>query len=164
MQIIYSIVLPPGCCFICRGAIRDSYVDTGVSIDYEGAFYICNLCLAEMAKMHAYLSFDEYKELRVANEELQAQNYALIKRVGELEDIERALANAGYKRNANGDVVVVGGYAPKANVETGDSVFSTESLLGIGEGETPEPVHDEGMAELHSDESGIDSSEFELDL
>lgn len=163
MQLIYTPTLPPGCCFICKGAVRDSYIDTGVSLDYDGAFYICNMCLGEMARMQAYLSFDEYKDLRVSNEELQAQNYALIKRVGELEDIERSLARAGYKRIDDGSVVAVGGWSPPANADAGIQLFQSESQLGAGKGEITESVHDSEVAGLHSDEQST-SSEFSLDF
>lgn len=162
MQLIYTPTLPPGCCFICRGSIRDSYIDTNVQHDFDGAFYICNMCLGEMAKMYAYLSFDEYKDIRVANEELQAQNYELIKRVGELEEIERALARAGYKRTADGHVVAVGGWMPPADADSGIQLLGSTESVGVGEGENAESLHDEGVGELHSDEQS--ASEFSLDL
>lgn len=162
MQLIHTPTLPPGCCFICRGSVRDSYIDTGVSHDYEGAYYICNMCLGEMAQMHAYLSFDEYKDLRVANEELQAQNYELIKRVGELEEIDSALARAGYKRTSDGHVVAVGGWTPPADANAGEQLLSSEDQLGAGEGETIESLHDEGLGELHSAKQSTEG--FSLDL
>lgn len=162
MQLIYTPTLPPGCCFICRGSVRDSYIDTAVSHDYEGAYYICNMCVSEMAKLYAYLSFSEYKELRIANEELQSQNYALIKRVGELEEIDRALARAGYKRTADGSVVAVGGWSPSSYADSGKQLHSSEVKLGAGEGETSEPLHDERVDELHTDEQP--TSDFSLDI
>lgn len=163
MQIVYSPTLPPGCCFICRASVRDSYVDTGVSHDYEGAYYICNICLGEMATMYSYMSFDEYKDLRQSNEELQRQNFELIKRLGELDAIHDALGRAGYKLSDSNDVVRVGGYTPKAAFY-GEGVESTEGVeLGVGEGETTEQSNDEGVGELHSDESSS-NSEFSLDL
>jgi hypothetical protein len=162
MQLVYAPTLPPGCCFICRASIRDSYVDTGISLDYDGAFYICNMCLGEMAKLYAYLSFDEYKELRISNEELQAQNYELIKRLGDLEKIHDALASAGYRLTDDGNVVVRGGYATKIAESGAAEFFSAEDSVGIGEGETAESLHDEGMDELHSNEQS--ASDFSLDL
>jgi len=70
MQLIYSPTLLPGCCFICKGAQRESYLDTGVSLDYEGAFYICNMCVNEAAHIMSYISHDEYKDLRASKEQL----------------------------------------------------------------------------------------------
>lgn len=163
MEVIYSPTLPPGCCFICRGSVRDSYIDTKVSHDYEGAYYICNMCLAEMAKMQAFMSFDEYKDLRASKEDLERINFELIKRVGQLEEIHDALARAGYKRTDDGDLVRVTGYVPPAIVQREERTSGTEDLLGIGEGEITEQSHDQGVGELYSDEPSSDS-EFTLDF
>lgn len=162
MQIIYTPVALPGCCFICRGAQRESYIDTGVSHDYEGAFYICNLCINDMAHQMKYISEDEYKNLRMGKEESDRLNYELIKRVGGLEESLRALANAGYRVDPDVGVVIDGGYLPKDmdNPEY-QSPERTESL-GDGEGTTSESSDDEGMAELRSDDDS--SGDFVLEF
>lgn len=161
MQVIHTPVALPGCCFICRGAQRDAYIDTGISLDYEGAFYICNLCVNEMAHYMKFISEDEYKDLRTAKEEADHLNYELIKRVGGLEESLRALANAGYNYKPDIGVVVDGGYLPQAvENDSDESPGGTESL-GVGEGETSEQSDDEGMAKLRSDD---DSSEFVLEF
>jgi hypothetical protein len=162
MQLIYTPTLPPGCCFICRASVRESYIDTAVSIDYEGAFYICNQCVAEMAVKYAYLSHDEYKDLRQSKEDLEAQNFVLIKRMGELEDIHDALVRGGYKLNDDGIVVRIGGYSSAFDEHIKSGASGAEAAMGVGEGETPEQSDDEGVGELHSDESGF--SEFKLEL
>ena len=161
MHITTNLVALPGCCFICKGAQRDFYIDTGVSLDYEGAFYICNLCLNDMAHQAKFISEDEYKDLRAAKEESDHLNYELIKRVGGLEESLRALANAGYNYKPDIGVVVDGGYLPQTvESDTEESFRGTESL-GAGEGASSEPSDDEGMAELRSDDS---SSEFVLEF
>lgn len=161
MQVVHTLTALPGCCFICRASIRDSYIDTGVSIDYEGVFYICNECVNEMAHLHGYLSIDEYKDLRIQKEDLERQVFSLIKRLGELENIDRALVTAGYKRNDDGDIVRVGGYSAESNEIAIQGVYISEESMGIGEGEVTESSDDEGVGELHSDESSS-SSDFEL--
>jgi len=161
MEKVYTPVALPGCCFICRGAQRDSYIDTGVSLDYEGAFYVCSLCVNEMAHWYSYISPDEHKELRAAKEELEAINYELIKRVGALEESLRALANAGYRSNNDGSVVRDGGYFHQTVEIPGTEPSERTEKLGAGEGEITESVHDEGMDELHSDES---DSDFKLEF
>lgn len=163
MQVVYTLTLPPGCCFICRGAIRDSYIDTGVSQDFDGAAYICDQCVGEMARMLAYMSFDEYKDLRASKEDLERQTFALIKRVGELENIHDAVVRAGYKFDDSGNVARLGGFSLSHDEESRVELQGTKDILGIGEGTTPEQSDDEGMGIICSDESSSDS-EFSLDL
>lgn len=158
MQVVQTLSALPGCCFICRGSIRESYVDTGVSIDYEGVFYICNECVNEMANLYGYLSMEGYKDLRVQKEDLERQVFVLIKRVGELENIDRALVAAGYKRNDDGDIVRIGGYPTESNEITIQGVHQSAESVGIGEGETSESSDDERVGVVHSNESGSNSS------
>ncbi len=43
-------LMPPGCCKICgNGDTERTYVDFGIFVDYEGTWYICNLCFKEAA-------------------------------------------------------------------------------------------------------------------
>lgn len=163
MQVIYTPTLPPGCCFICRGAVRDSYIDTGVSQDFDGAAYICDQCVGEMARMQAFMSFDEYKDLRAAKEDLERQTFALIKRVGELENIHDAVVRAGYKFDGDGPLVRVGGYIAGVDEIPEDRSSEQGISLGVGEGETSEQSYDKGMDELHSDESSS-NDEFALEF
>lgn len=163
MQLMYTPVALPGCCFICRGAQRESYVDTGVQIDYEGAQYICNLCVGEAAKLMDFISHDEYKDLRKAKEDLEHLNYELIKRVGALEESHRALANAGYKFGDDGTIVRTGGYI--SEIVEGSELITPggKEVLGDGESESTESLHDEGVGELQSSPDDNDS-DFKLEL
>lgn len=43
--------LLPGCCFICRSANKRMFVDTGVTVKWEGVVYVCEDCLREMATL-----------------------------------------------------------------------------------------------------------------
>jgi hypothetical protein len=115
-----------------------------------------------MAVKYAYLSHDEYKDLRQSKEDLEAQNFVLIKRMGELEDIHDALVRGGYKLNDDGIVVRIGGYSSAFDEHIKSGASGAEAAMGVGEGETPEQSDDEGVGELHSDESGF--SEFKLEL
>jgi hypothetical protein len=162
MELVYTPVALPGCCFICMAATRDSYIDTGVTRDYDGAYYICNLCCHEIAEKYGYLSMDEYKDLRKAKEDLERINYELIKRVGGLEESLHALANAGYRTNDDGTVVISGGYLPEVVESGAQKSFSREASVGVGEGEITEQSDDEGVGKLHSDESSSDNFALEF--
>jgi len=163
MELVTTPVALPGCCFICRAATRESYIDTGVSLDFDGAFYICNICCEEIAKSYGYISHDEYKDLRGSKEELERLNYELIKRVGGLEESVRGLANAGYRLHDDGNVVISGGYLPQTVEPVTEKPPVGENDVGAGEGEASEQSDDEGVGELHSDESSS-GNEFELEF
>lgn len=163
LQLVYSPTLPPGCCFICKASIRDSYIDTGVTVDFDGTFYICNLCVVEIAEKYGFISHDEYKDLRSAKEDLEHLNFELIKRVGELERIHEALDYAGYKLCDDGGVVRLGGHFIKSDEDREEGASGTEVELGTRERKITKQSDDEGVGELHSDEPSSDS-EFSLDL
>jgi len=169
MEIIQVPASLPGCCFFCLSTNRESYVDTKVSNEVDGpaypgplgAVYICNRCVGEFAGMYGFISEEGHKNLRVANEELQRLNYAYTKRVDALEESLRALANAGYKLNDDGAVIVSGGYLPKDVEPATTEPPRREESVGAGAGEITESSDDEGVGILSSDES---DSEFELEF
>jgi hypothetical protein len=121
------------------------------------------MCLGEMAQLYAFLSFDEYKDLRGAKEELERQNFALIKRLGELENIECALADAGYKRFDDGSIGLRGGYIAGVDEIPADRTPGTTTTVGTRKRTTFESSDDEGVGELHSDESSSDD-DFKLEF
>jgi hypothetical protein len=66
--------LPPGACFRClvgAGEKRDYFVDTGVSYDFEGQVYICNMCLVDFVKMMPdQVTLEQYEGAVSENEAL----------------------------------------------------------------------------------------------
>lgn len=161
MRLVTSPVALPGCCFICRGAQRESYIDTDVSIDMYGAYYICNMCLMEMAHMCSYISHDEYKDLRRSKDDLEHINYELIKRVGALEESLHALANAGYKYTPDNGVVSVGGYSATPPEILPGITLGSAGDMEPREGESSESDDDEDLARLRP---GGDLTDFEFIL
>ena len=41
-------VVAPGVCFICKSQANGPFVDTRVSIKWEGAIYVCSACIIDM--------------------------------------------------------------------------------------------------------------------
>lgn len=147
----------PGSCYFCGSASRNSYVDTGSSVEFHGAMYICVTCVLEMARLFDLASVEEVKALRVDNEcylQLVEEQNNRLKAAEEVIN--------GY-RNLNTSLVVdVNSFGSSHSV---GYLAEQEPLpgaedLGTGEGETSESGDDKGMAEL-SDDGAVS---FALDL
>jgi hypothetical protein len=171
MEIVKVPSALPGCCFICNSTNRDSFIDTKMSLDVDGptfpgplgAVYICNMCVNEFAVMYGYLSKDQYRDLRKSHEELESINFEAIKRIGALEESLSAMVSAGYKRIDDGRVVRNGG-AVLENVEpTKQEPLGGTEKLGTRKRKTSKSSNDEGVGELHADDSDS-SSDYELEF
>jgi hypothetical protein len=163
MQRVETLVALPGHCIICRSAKppRECFIDTEISIDYEGAVCICNECVGEMARLLMFISQDDYKDLRKSKEDLEHLNFELIKRVGALEGSLRALADAGYKYTPDNGVVIDGGYSPQ-NAKAGKGqLHQTAGDMEQGKRKSPESNDDEDLAGLRTSQSDSDL-EFQL--
>lgn len=72
----------PGICCRCRvggSADRKYFVDTGVSYDYEGVLYFCNMCLADIVHTSEdYLSLVDVEEMMGHNVELASMGTAVL--------------------------------------------------------------------------------------
>lgn len=62
----------PGICYKCRiGGSRDYFVDTGISIDYEGVVYLCSKCLEDIVvASDAFYTREAAEEMLDHNAEL----------------------------------------------------------------------------------------------
>lgn len=60
--------LSPGVCFICKGSVGP-FIDTSLTVDYEGAIYVCIGCIKEMFSqlgLESVINADEV-ELQIAD-------------------------------------------------------------------------------------------------
>jgi hypothetical protein len=161
MQITYSPGALPGSCYFCGNGSREYYVDTGLSVEFHGAMYICNICATDIAHLIKFISPDEFKSIRQGKEELESINYELIKRVGVLEESLRELANAGYGTNSGGDVIRYGGALLETSEQSDKTISIGADELGEGEGASSESSDDENLGELRSDDK---RDEFTFDF
>jgi hypothetical protein len=152
MEITYSPAALPGSCYFCGSGGREFYVDTGVSVEFHGAMYICNICCEELARTVKFIPHDEYKELKARNEELSELTYQLRTKLDVVEESLRGLVNAGYRYDG-GSVIVSGGAVLEDVSESEGTVSEGTGELGEGEGTTPESSDDEGVVELRSDDA-----------
>lgn len=159
MELMPEPMALPGCCFKCRAGSnnRDFFIDFEFSFDMHGAVYICNECVLEMAHAAGYIAPDEARKLMFEANFFKAEAEDLQTKVFGLEQAIDGLRIAGRSV----------GVDPRADADVPPSDDDSESPEGTGqlvegEGESPEPVHDEGMAELSDDDSGPIGFEFSL--
>lgn len=82
----------PGNCFTCSSADRKRFVDWGISIEFHGAFYMCDACLLEAADKLGCLSESASKDLL---REQVRDKLKIEKLEGELASVKEILR--GYK-------------------------------------------------------------------
>lgn len=156
MRLTYSPEALPGSCFVCGNASRESYIDTGVSLEFHGAVYLCNLCLAEAAHLLGFATPDEVTALKNTVSTLETKQYELRR---QLDGLEMAINGFTLARGTGGadsisDVDLVASSAD-------DRTSQSSGDVGDGASESTESLHDQGVAELSNDG---ESSEFTLNL
>ena len=161
MQLISTPVSLPGSCFFCGSASRESYIDTTLSIEFHGAFYICNICAKNIGTLVGMMDEDKAILLRQENESLQ----------GKIEELTLALKAA--EESIRG-LTVFRRYAP--NLSSSDSSEQPVTVSSDEDVEEPsgreETVESKGKRSSKSaNEQGMDDirsttrdTEFKLDL
>jgi len=159
MELMPEPMALPGCCFKCRAGSnnREFFIDFEFSFDMHGAVYICNECLAEMAHAAGYITPDEARKYTFEVNFLREENSELTTKIFGLEQAIDGLRIAGRSI----------GIDPDAHASVPPSDYDSQSREGqkqleFGEGEPPEPLHDEGVAELSDDDS--EQSDFTFSL
>lgn len=66
-----SDLVAPACCFFFRTDTEEYYIDTGKTLDWEGAVYIGARALKEMAELAGYLDPVQVQKLVAINKELE---------------------------------------------------------------------------------------------
>lgn len=157
MELMPEPMALPGCCFKCRAGSnnRDFFVDLEFSIDFHGAVYICNECIAEMAHAAGYTLPEEARKLKFEANFFKEEVEELTTKIFGLEQAIDGLRIAGRSTGA------------VSESDDSDAVHSAGEVsregsgeLGEGEGISSEPVHDEGVAELSDDDSEPIGFEF----
>lgn len=159
MELMPEPMALPGCCFKCRAGSnnREFFIDFDFSFDMHGAVYICNECLAEMAHAAGYITPDEARKYTFEVNFLREENSELTTKIFGLEQAIDGLRIAG---RSIGAVSQPDDSVSLRDGEEGASEVSEQ--LGEGKGESPEPLHDEGVAELSDDDSEQSNFTFSL--
>lgn len=163
----------PGSCYKCGSGTRDAYIDLDVSVEFHGAMYLCDLCVAEMAGLLGYLTPEVSRDLTDKIEQLESEKFKAQTQAAGLERAINGLMDAGFcadpvahlhpdhqspDRSRHPSAV---GFDP----ERADSAQPGETVVAGAAGETPESLHDEGVAELRAGDGEHDrSGEFTFDL
>lgn len=98
-QLLSSPIAVPGKCACCGTATRP-VVDFGMTLEFYGAVYFCETCLAEAARAIGFVSPEEIAEVRAGssqafNEQLLAQDLVAISRE-RYNAISMAVASLSY--------------------------------------------------------------------
>lgn len=159
MELMPEPMALPGCCFRCRAGSnnRDFFIDFDFSMEFHGAVYICNECLAEMAHEAGYILPDEARNYKFQVSTLMEENAELHTKIFGLEQAIDGLRIAGRSTGVIPESDAVDLVHPAA-----EGSFPGQDELDFGTGESPEPLHDEGMAELSDDDST--NTEFRFSL
>ena len=146
----------PAACIFCPGSVREWYVDTELQVEFHGALYICNKCLAEMGRLAGYTTPEDTEALNKKISHLEDDNYNLSIKVDGLEKAIEGLVAGNYPRPGGAKLSAnsVDVSAPKMDELP---IQRTTEDVGDRTGTFAEPSDDEGMAEL-SDDASSDSN------
>lgn len=158
MRLTESPQALPGSCMLCGSGNRKLYVDTGFSIEFHGAVYLCvDHCVNLMAGMAMFLSPQRYSELIEENEHLKDTLFQDQKKFDGLEKAFHGLATS--RGIIDPDDLL-------ASIRS-EFIFASEksptegNRMGEGAISTSEPSDDKNVGGLRS---GSDKREFEFDL
>lgn len=166
----------PGHCYFCGSGTKASYIDTSVSIEFYGAFYICHECLFAMAKLFGFLSAEEVNNLVEENKKLHEENVSLEIQRSALAEACQNLSVANFGHN---ELMVVHDDSNRSDSLSDDSTSGDidvledfESLddesqqatgsVDSGEEFSIESSDDEGVEQFHS--SSTQPGDFEFTL
>lgn len=140
----------PASCIFCPGSVREWYVDTQLDVEFHGALYICNKCLAEMGRLAGYTPPEDTEALNKKIAHLEEDNFNLSRKVDGLERAISGMVDGGIARPGGAklgpDSLNV--HAPKmAKLPLQPTVED----VGDRTGTFAEPGDDEGVAELSDD-------------
>lgn len=152
----------PGSCYQCGSASRDSYIDTGSSVEFHGAVYYCCECVAEMAALMGFLPPDRVQGLELKIEILEQELFEAQRKAA---GYERALDGLRFAGHDVPNPPPVGVGIVEAPEPSDAGASEREDSVAGGEGTAAEPSDDAFLAGLRTSD-GLDGSpvEFSLDL
>lgn len=153
--------LRPGCCFLCRGTQNGPFIDTGVSIQWEGAIIICRACITQM--------FTQLDLPIIVNEEEIQERVEVARNEGILLGRETTLeAFRGYVADFSlNDSVVVASVS--AGVDSSDTFEGAPKKRrspkpsDAEKQQSPESGNAEGSGNLSGDSAEVEHSSVESD-
>lgn len=150
MHITDNPLALPAACIFCPGSVREWYVDTELQVEFHGALYICNKCLAEMGRLANYTPPEDTEALNKKLAHLEEDNYNLSRKVDGLERAISGMVDSGIPRSSGAklDSYSVDVSAPKMDKLPASATIED---VGVGAGAFAEPSNDEGVAELPDD-------------
>ena len=149
--------LSPGVCFICKGGIGP-FVDTSLTVDYEGAIYLCKGCIMEAATQIG-LNISEDAEIA----EKIGHSFLLGKGVGVQETMEMLDEfRRNYSDSAGSPHALVAVVPGPDNVALIDGTEQGDAKPQRGSVESDSPVSRQEPGKLSGDSSDGEFSIFNL--
>lgn len=155
LTVVEAPHLPPGSCWFCRSANRDTFVDTSRSDDFLGQCYICDQCIREMANLYGFMDPVQAKSLqetleryeqRLKESDIKQQHLEAI-----VDSFTALRGQPNHPLGSGPDPVVT---TPVHTEKSTYPALTSGNEVADGEGKTAEPVHDEGMVKLRATELG----------
>jgi hypothetical protein len=159
MQIVETPTALPGQCKFCGPSDRKLYLDTGMSEEFYGAWFICNECVNYIADLFGYIHPERARSIQSESARILTENIALIETVNSLrlalQEVTSTLSpteelNASSVDFSLSDVDSTPVNPAESDVVPAGNLQSPEQQLDSGEGEIDESSNDEGMADLRS--------------
>lgn len=142
----------PGSCYLCSSGDRKRYIDTKINVEFHGAMYMCDLCIAEMAQKLGMATEEQVSQLNfeVLNLRSKEQHFreeiqALKGVIDGYDDVRSFLDSPSLfaESSDSSDLREEG---------STDQLPEGEGSLDQGESGPSEQTDDEGMGELRTGE------------
>lgn len=136
---------PPGCCIICRVNLDQGkyFIDFGMNIEFHGAVYFCNVCVAEAMMVFGYhhessiewrgLVMDNFA-LKKENEELKTENQNLREYENVVNGLSKLFSSSNIKFPSMVDVTTGSANEVRSETTTGEPDSNLAKVTGIGTG------------------------------
>ncbi len=161
MQIVTHPAALPACCVVCRGGVGP-FVDTELQFDWYGAMYICSDCILHTGRMIGMISKDQAEKLIAENVAASEARFELETKLARLTTLESTLndlvdsgvlgSRLGVAGSSGRSGEALSDFLKVVDGSSGEGAPGAEDDLESGAGKAAEPLHDEGVDVLRSDE------------
>lgn len=168
MQVVQTLLALPGQCFLCGSADRKEFIDTERQLEFHGAVYICDECVAIMTQMLRYPTPEAYRRAIRDADTMGQRVLEMTIRINRAKEALNGVRLPDHPAVDNGSVVAPldeGHDEESPSTDRVDEPAAPGGEVGLDsrEGSPPEPDDDEGVGELRQPPEPSDGG-FKLSL